>query len=306
MSSRHRAFGLALVLIVLLTACEKRESSPVLLQIDGLGITLAEFRQEFEKTLPPDQKLTPEELENLQRSYLVQLVDRRLAMAEATRLGIQITPEHVDAALNEHRRDYPGQAFEQMLQERGITLAEWRGELEEGLLIEKVARQAAYQGLRAEEEEIQTFFEEHREEFDRPAQVRARQIVVGSEAEGQEMLGLLRQGQPFAEVARSHSLSPDSEEGGDLGFFARGDMPPEFERVVFSIPVGRISELVKSEYGFHIFLVEERRNAVRLTMDDVREEIRRRILAEKEEVAYEEWLNGLRGRATIEVNWSLL
>lgn len=296
-----------ILLVTTLTACRgKGESTPVLLRVDGRTVSLNEFRQEFAKTLPPDQKLTDEEKMELERSYLVQLIDRELALAESVRLGLAVTPEEVDAALREHRRDYPDSAFEEMLQERGITLDDWRRELERGLLMEKVVREVVYTGLAVEEKEIDAYFAQNREEFDRPAQVRARQIVVGTREEGERILALLRQGEAFAEMAKKYSLSPDGEEGGDLGFFARGEMPPEFETVVFSLPAGRISDLVKSEYGYHIFLVEERRDAVRLKLDQVRDEIRGKLMGEKEEQAYQEWLRGLRGRATIEVDWSLL
>ncbi|NIQ08622.1 MAG: foldase, partial [Gammaproteobacteria bacterium] len=79
------------------------------------------------------------------------------------------------------------------------------------------------------------YYEANRKNFDRPAQVRARQIVVADEIEGQKVLDLLRQGEPFAEVAKEYSLSADAEDGGDLGFFARGEMPPEFDEVVFDL-----------------------------------------------------------------------
>ncbi len=136
--------------------------------------------------------------------------------------------------------------------------------------------------------------------------MRARQIIVAGEEEGQRVLGLLRQGENFADVAQRYSLSPDAEKGGDLGFFARGEMPPQFEEVVFSLPPGRLSDLVKTDYGYHVFRVEEKRRAQRLTLEQVRERIRSRLLKDKEEKAYREWLLGLSGQATIEVDWTLL
>jgi peptidyl-prolyl cis-trans isomerase C len=297
-----------LILLSLLVACKQQgeAASPALIRVDGRTVTLEQFKKSFAKTLPADQVLSEEEKADLERSFLVQVIDRELALAEADRLGVSVTPEEVEAALREHRRDYPGDAFEQMLAAKGITLDDWRRDLEEGLLMEKVVRQAVYAKVAVAESEVDDYYQEHRDEFDRPAQVRARQIVVASKEEGQRVLGLLRQGEPFTEVARQNSLSPDAEEGGDLGFFARGDMPPEFDAIVFTLPVGRISDLVQSEYGFHIFLVEERREALRLPLSELRTEIRDRLLAEKEERAYQRWLQDLRGRATIEVDWSRL
>jgi peptidyl-prolyl cis-trans isomerase C len=309
MPGHQPTLRLVLILLLLsLSACKEKgeASSPVLVRVDGRSVTLEQFQKSFEKTLSPDRQLTAEEKSDLQRSFLVQVVDRELALAEAARLGVAVTAQEVEAALLEHRRDYPGDTFEQMLREEGITLEDWRRELEEGLLLEKVIEQAVNAGVAASEAEIAAYYEEHQAEFDRPAQVRARQIVVAGKEEGEKLLARLKQGEPFAEVAGRHSLSPDAEQGGDLGFFARGEMPPEFDAVVFTLPVGRLSGLVKSEYGYHIFLVEERREAVRLPLAAAREEIRNRLLAEKEEKAYQQWLQDLRGKATIEVDWSLL
>jgi peptidyl-prolyl cis-trans isomerase C len=306
--SRSVRLYLFLFLLLLFSACQPKEeaAAPVLIHVDGRSVTLEQFQKDFSATLPPGQNLSSEEKEELKRAFLVQVIDRELALAEAENLGITVTPTEVEEALQEYRRDYPAGAFEEMLRERGITLDSWQRELTQNLLMEKVVRQAAYTGVTVEEEEVAAHYQEHREDFDRPEQVRARQIVLSTEAEGQRILGLLRQGEPFAEMARQHSLSPDGEQGGDLGFFARGEMPPEFDAVVFSLPVGRLSDLVKSEYGFHIFLVEERRKAMRLGLDSVQDEIRAELRAEKEDQAYQEWLRKLRVQAAIEVNWSLI
>ena len=130
--------------------------------------------------------------------------------------------------------------------------------------------------------------------------------VVADELEGQKVLDLLRQGEPFAEVAQEYSLSPDAEQGGDLGFFARGEMPPEFDAVVFDLPVNRLSDLVKSEYGYHIFLVEQKRKAARLTKKEAEAEIRQILEAQKKEEVYLGWLQEMRARAEISVDWAQL
>ena len=193
-----------------------------------------------------------------------------------------------------------------MLQERGITLEDWREELKESLIMEKLLEEAVYSRVNVIDQEVAAYYEANRKQFNRPAQVRARQILVADEAEGQEVLGLLRQGRPFAEVAEEYSLSPDAAEGGDLGFFAKGEMPPEFDEVVFDLPVNRLSDLVKSEYGYHIFLVEEKRKAARLKKKDVADEIRAILESQKKEEIYLDWLQEMRARAVISVDWAQL
>ncbi|HAD04079.1 MAG: hypothetical protein A2091_08345 [Desulfuromonadales bacterium GWD2_61_12] len=298
-----------LLLALILGACKDKPTAAaatVLLRVDNRTVTLEDFKRDFAKSLPANQQLAAEERSELERSYLVQTIDRQLALAEGQKLGVTVTPQELETALEEHRRDYPAGGFEQSLLERNITIEQWRQELEERLIMEKVARQVVYTRVDVTDKEVDAYFRDNRQEFDRPAQVRARQIVVSSETEGERLLGLLRQGSSFEALAKEFSLSPDADDGGDLGFFGRGEMPAEFDATVFNLAVGRLSPLIKSEYGYHIFRVDEKREAVRLTLEQVRGEIRDKLRAEKEETAYEKWLQELRSRASIDVKWSLL
>ena len=299
----------ALLTTIFIAACQKPEPPPepkVLLQVNGRTVMLKDFQKAFRRSMPEQDSLSMEERDELQRNYLRQLIDRELALAEADRLGIQISPDEVDEVLAEYRRDYPDTAFQEMLQSQKISEQDWRRELVDRLRMEKVIRQEVYTGLTVEPSEIKAYFRQNREEFERPEQVRARQIVVAREDEGQRVLGKLRQGEAFEEVAREYSLSPDRDQGGDLGYFSRGQMPDAFDDVVFKLPVGRLSELVKTEYGYHIFLVEERRPAQRLTLSEVYDQIETRLRREKEENAYQAWLQELGAQAVIDVDWTLL
>lgn len=302
-------FTLCLCLFGLASGCSSEpveKSVTPLIKINDREISKAEFLREFEKSLQKDQPLSAIEREELQRSFLVQLIDRELIHAEAKRLHITLTEEDIEAALQAYRQDYPGTSFEEMLHERGLTLSLWREELKESLIMEKLLEQAVYSKVSVTDMEIAAYYEANRLQFDRPAQVRARQIVVAEEATGQQILALLRQGKPFAEVASEYSLSPDSQQGGDLGFFGRGEMPPEFDDIVFDLPVNRLSDLVKSEYGYHIFLVEEKRKAARLSRLEAEEEIRAVLESQVKEDVYLTWLQDMRARAVISVDWDQL
>ena len=300
---------LCLCLVGFVAGCDSEpvvEKVAPLIQINDQEISKAEFLAAFEKSLQKDQPLSGIEREELQRSFLVQLIDRELIHGEARRLDITLTEADVESALQSYRQDYPDASFEAMLQERGLTMQFWREELKESLIMEKLLEQAVYSRVSVTDTEVAAYFADNREQFDRPAQVRARQIVVAEEDEGQDVLALLRQGQPFAEVAAEYSLSPDAQQGGDLGFFGRGEMPPEFDAIVFDLPVNRLSDLVKSEYGYHIFLVEEKRKATRLSKKDATEEILSILEGRKKEQVYLGWLQEMRARAVIAVDWAQL
>lgn len=296
------------LLLTLLPACSRQEEagSPVLLRVDGREVTLEQFHKEFSGSQPPEQKLSEDERNEMERAFLAQMIDRELALSEADRLGIVITLPEIEAAITETRSEYPEGTFESALRERGTNLKEWSEGLRRNLLMEKIIAQTVYSKIFVSDEEIQTYFKENRAEYDRPDQVRARQLVVASEEEGKKVLGMLRQGDPFAEVARQFSMSPDAEKGGDLGFFGRGEMPAEFDAVVFKLTPGRLSDLIKSEYGYHVFLVEEKRKAHQLSLDEAREDILQHLTHVKQASGHHQWLQDLRIRASIEMNWELL
>lgn len=303
-----------LLLVGLIAACKEKPVPPVdiLIKVDNRSVTLQEFRRNFEQLLPREQQSSTAEQDALQRSFLAQIIDRQLALTTAEKMGVQVTPVEVDAALAELQRDYPAGEFEANLQEGKMSLDDWKHELRDRLVVEKLAQKIVADKKivgdknTVSESEISSYYRANRDEFERPAQTRARQIVVASEADGEKVLALLKTRAPFAQVAKEYSLSPDSEEGGDLGFFSRGEMPAEFDAVVFNLPVGQLSPLIKSEYGYHIFLVEERRDAGRLTLAQAHDDIRARLQADLEERLYRQWLDGLRAKAKIEVNWALL
>ncbi len=125
---------------------------------------------------------------------------------------------------------------------------------------------------------------------------RARHILVESKAEAEVVLKRLREGEDFAALAEELSKDPGSaQQGGDLGWFARGEMVPEFDEVAFSLEPGELSDVVVTEYGFHILLVEER---------DEDRELDPAVLYERRRDAFAAWLFDLRESATIESYWS--
>ncbi|PLX77944.1 MAG: peptidylprolyl isomerase [Desulfuromonas sp.] len=313
MSMQQITLSLLLFLMLLglpLYGCQDPNGLPAetartkpLIAINQQSISLDEFIKAFNQTRHPDQQLSEIERQELQRAFLIQLIDRTLIHQEAELRGVLVGADELGEAIAFYRQDYPEDSFDAMLKERGLTLAAWQHELEESLTMEKLLEEVVYRDLEVSDREISAYYKANREAFNRPEQVRVRQILVADEAEGHRLLGLLRKGENFANVARQHSLSPDAEQGGDLGFFSRGEMPAAFDAVVFDLPVGRLSELVQSEYGSHLFLVEEKRKPAQLGKAEASAEIRGLLERQKRETIYLDWLQELRSRATIEVDW---
>jgi peptidyl-prolyl cis-trans isomerase C len=118
--------------------------------------------------------------------------------------------------------------------------------------------------------------------------------VVKSQEEARRVLAKIREGMSFDEAARRWSLSPDAKVGGDLGFFKRGMMPPVFDQTCFNLQPRQVSEVVSSEYGYHLFKVLDRRPAEQRPLQKVRGEVERLLLQMKREAAQQRTLLELR------------
>jgi parvulin-like peptidyl-prolyl isomerase len=119
-------------------------------------------------------------------------------------------------------------------------------------------------------------------------------------------LDLLKEGGDFATLAGQYSESPDRENGGALGYFSAGQLPAEFDAVLFKLPVRQVSAPIESPYGFHLFLVERRRKAGLRPYAAVKDEIATKLYQQKEETAFHLWLENLKKTTVTHVNWDLL
>lgn len=114
------------------------------------------------------------------------------------------------------------------------------------------------------------------------AEVRARHILVPNEADARAILTEIQRGGNFEEVARRRSTDPAARNGGDLGFFRQGDMVPEFAAAAFALQPGQVSPApVRTQFGWHVIKVEERRSSAGPSFDDSRETLRQAVIEEE-------------------------
>ncbi len=274
----------------------------ILARMDHEEITVEDFNQEF-KELVTDLKREKDSsgLKELKEVFLEQMIERKLLVLEARRLGIQVTPEELDQVILEIKKDYPGEGLGETLSVRGTNLEEWKQRLEEKLLAEKMARNSRQYSGEIDEQEIQKFYETHRSLFRLPRKVRARQIVVADGNEALQIQKRLKKGESFEKLAKEKSLGPEKVHGGDLGYFSQGEKPAEFDPV-FSLEVGAISDVIKSPYGYHIFKVEEIVESKELSFEEARQTILQKLVQEKAEEEYQRWLKQLKEKAKVKVN----
>lgn len=239
----------------------------------------------------------------LKEALLERLIDRRLLSMQAAKLAVRASTASVDREVAAMRRSLPNKAFDKELIRTYQTEADIVRTIEERLTAAKLLKQEAFQAVHVGEEDLQRAWEAlPAGEKVRPARVHAAQIVVRTEDEGRKTLEELRKkkgGPTFEEAARAHSVSPEAARGGDLGWFEAGVMPTVFDQVCFALQPGQISELIPSEYGFHIFKVLEIEAERSQSFEEARPKLAERLREERLREAEASYLAGLRAQIKV-------
>ncbi len=282
-----------------------RQDVNVVVTVNGEALS----RSDFERLLSREAQAmegaaprTPEQVEPFKQALLDTLVERVLLLQAAKEKRVEVTTEEVDRRMLSLSSEYPAGTFDETLARAGTSRAALTRTTREQLTVEKLLAREVHARVAVTEEQIRRYFEEHPAEFEEPEQVRAAQIVVKGPDEARRVQQQLWQGKKFGELAKRYSLSPDARIGGDLGFFARGTMPPAFDEVVFRLNVGGTSDVVTTEYGYHLFRVLEKKPARKRELTEVRGLIEERLLAELRSEAQRRFVDELREKATVQVN----
>lgn len=313
---RLTPFALCLLsLVIFLTGgCKKQEQEKVVspkevaIKINDKEITHGEFQDTFKRLFLEGEaaEIKDEELKNLKMALVNQFIEEELIVEEAKRLSLDIKDSELSREMEEIKKEYAGDGFESNILNKYGSMDKWKEEIGKKLLLKKVIDKAITPRITVKEDEARRYYKEHITDYKRKEQARARMIVVKTEEEANQVKERLKRGEDFARLAQEISLGPEGKQGGDLGFFGKGEMPKEFEDVVFSLPTGRLSQVVKTPYGYHIFRVEEKREAKDLKFSEVKDQIINKLKREKSDAEFQTWMMELKRGAKIEVREELL
>jgi len=222
---------------------------------------------------------TSEEENNLKRELLDQMINDKLIVTQAEKdTLLQVTPKEVDDALEEEikrlKEQFPSdEAFQEGLKKEGLTERDlrkkYKAQIKEKLLEDKlVSSKVSSVGISTKE--IKDFFDLYQDSLpEQPEAVRLSHILLtikpsdhtvdSLEQKAEKILSEAKKGGDFASLAQKYSEDPSKDKGGDLGFFKKGDLLPEFEKKAFSLNPGEI-EMAKTDLGYHIIKLEEKKN----------------------------------------------
>lgn len=246
---------------------------------------------------------------------LDELIADRLLASEQKSANIEVTDQEIDLAMDDVRKqNHLDQAgFERALIGQGMSLSEYRDKLRRDLAAMKLLSTKVRSKVKVTDDDVRAEYNRRMKLDTQDVEVRARHIVVQvpanatpeqekkARAKAEELAKRARSGEDFAELSRNFSDSPSKTDGGDVGFFKRGEMVPAFESAAFALKVGEVSEPVRSPFGWHVIKVEQRRAAEPPPFDKVKDDLREKITREQMQKQTESYIAELRKQATVEV-----
>lgn len=245
-----------------------------------------------------------------------QLIGERLLESVLRELNIEVTEQDIDAAMEDVRRqnNLDTQQFENLLRAEGYSLKGYREFMKKHLAKLKLLNLKVRSKVKVSEEDLRAEYARVLRLESEDAELHARHILVqvpkaatpeqleDAKQKAQKLAEEARQsGVDFAELAKKKSEGPSAAEGGDLGFFRRGVMVPEFERAAFALPVGGVSDPVRTKFGWHVIKVEERRAVAPPPFEEMKEQLKDRLFKNQLEKYTEQYVQELRGAAVVEV-----
>lgn len=298
-------------IILILWGCSLKEDSETPLASIGPGkIYLHEFNKEYDKIINTyENPLSAQEARRIHPpgQLLEQLVEIRLIAIGAEELDISVSENEVTREIKNLRLDFTDKNFNEMLKQRHISYSLWIEQLKHQIIINKILQWAQDNNdIEITEKEIEQYYNIHIKEFRQPLRVKVRQITVPDEDTARSVYQRLKNGEDFAKLAHNYSTSPDAAQGGDIGYFGKGDLPIEFEEVVFKLKPGIISKVINSSYGSHIFRVEDIQPARDLSLGEAKSIIKSKLVEERKDVWYQNWVKQLKEKFPVSINYSLL
>jgi parvulin-like peptidyl-prolyl isomerase len=238
---------------------------------------------------------------DIKKGLVNQLVERQIILNEAAKRHVQVTDADIDAKLAEIKKGFPNDdAFQKALKDNNMTLDELKGRVREGLTIEGVQK-AVGANVAVTDKDVQDYYDKNKLTYQKPEEVRASHILIKDEKKAKEILAKLQKGEDFAKLAKENSEDPGSgAQGGDLGYFGKGRMVPEFEKASFSLKPGQMSGLVKSQFGYHIIKVVDHHGPRTQPFDEVKAEIKDKLTKERQGAEFGKWLQGEKAKAKVE------
>jgi peptidyl-prolyl cis-trans isomerase C len=288
----------------------------VLARVNGETISKTEFERALQSIeqraggpVPADRR------DEIYRGLLDQLVGLKLLSQEAATRKVAVPDAEVDARIDAIKKQFPSEeVFKQQLTAQKMTLDKLRADQRADLAIAKVLEAAIKDKVTATPDQVIAFYQQNPTRFQQSERVRASHILLTVpqnadaatkakvRAKAEDILKQVKAGGDFAALAKEHSQDPGSAiNGGDLGVFQRGQMVGPFDDTAFKLAPGTVSDLVETQFGFHIIKVVEKQPARTVPIDEVKDQVKQYLENVNKQRETQAFVASLRSKGKVEV-----
>lgn len=284
----------------------------VVARVNGQDIPKADFDRILRQMeMQAGQPVPADRRDEVYRAVLDQVVTYTALVHEARARGITVSDAEAkaagDAKIAELRQQIPDrQAFDKALADRNMTLSRLRSDIRNDLAINRMMEAELAGAPAITDTQVREFYDKNPDEF---RGVRASHILIRPEgfddaskkkarATAEDLMKQARGGADFAELARTHSADGSAQQGGDLGFFTRGSMVPAFSDAAFALQPGQVSDVVETQFGFHVIKLAERKD---VPFEEANPGIRNFLTARQRDERQQAFVAQVKGKSKIEV-----
>lgn len=326
---------LAIALVFSVTGCSKKSkdgskgdsasvaeaalSGKVVAKIGGKSITMQDVQRQEAMLMQQlqgyaDSAQIAGMKATIQKQAFDNALNRILLEGALAKAGTKADTKTIDERMDTFRKNFVSdEAYNADLAKRGMTADQFRREIEIGILAEELFNKRTASIKPVSEQDARAFYENNEERFVQPERVKASHILLTvnqndsdttraqRKAEAQRILGELKKGADFAEMARKFSDCPSKQQGGDLGYFERGRMVPEFEKAAFGLKTGQMSGVVETQFGYHIIKAVEHAAASTAPFDQAKQNIMQYLTEQQKQQALTTYFDSLRGASNIQI-----
>jgi peptidyl-prolyl cis-trans isomerase C len=285
-------------------------------RVNGVVITRREFQVEYRQAVDQHaregQPVNEAYIASVRRTVIQRMVEEELLYQESQKLGIVVSAEEIDAEVAAARaRFQDGAEFEQELSRLHMDETQYRRKLHRQRAVARAIERLVTPSISVSEEEIRQFYDANAKRYQIPEKIRLSHIVIrippGENPEDQTATRLkiemikkrLDQGEDFGLLARQYTEEPRREQGGDVGYVQRGQLPPQLDAAAFVLEVGENSPILVTPQGFHLIRVTDRQPKKVITFENARPDIRRTLLKLKRDRALRLVIDSLRQKSDI-------
>jgi parvulin-like peptidyl-prolyl isomerase len=288
----------------------------VVARVNGTPIYRKAVREVVQGVLSvEDSQPDPTAVGKLAGEAMNSLVALELLCQESQARGVKVSDTAVDEEVARSKGRFPdARTFDQALKAKGMSAADLRRDTRKTMAVNLLLEGAVWKDVHVDAAQVRDFYEKNHEEFKHPAEIRASRILIrvsagatvpdrnAAKQRAGGVLAKVQGGADFAQLARENSQDPASApQGGDLGYFATGEMDPAFEKEAFALAPGQLSAVVTTPYGFEIIKVTDRRGAGYQPFEEVQERIRAVLIKSEKQERQADFVARLRQKAKVEL-----